>query len=212
MISKFDIQEFFSLVNTNSLFRGVFASDQIPDLGPGPGLIIVNTATSSTSGEHWIVIGVDNDLLYFFDSFGLPPTKFNSYISSFASRYHCYYNDVRFQDFKTEVCGYYTIFVIVRIVEGRSHWDIRRELEECGNSDNYVEQQVKGIYQKAVERLKVPSCIDSDRFVSLFLLFFYIIFYFVFSTVQMIKWVQFNPCTYSDLNYGIYDDNMMDID
>ncbi|GBN71118.1 hypothetical protein AVEN_149017-1 [Araneus ventricosus] len=209
MITKSDIQEFYSYVTTYGLFRGVFAADQIPDLGPGPAWIIVNTAISSTRGEHWLVIGVYNSLMIFFDSFGRPPTTFNTYISDFASRYSWYYYDVCFQDSETEVCGYYTIFVIVRIAEGYSHWDIKRELEECGNSDNYVEQQVKATYRKAVERSKLPSLFGSGICVLLYVLILSIAFYLIFNSTQMIR-SKCNPRTYSD--YAMYDDHMMDID
>ncbi|KAF8788534.1 hypothetical protein HNY73_006565 [Argiope bruennichi] len=133
-----DILKFFGTVGSR-LFKGVYAADQIPYVDLAPAAFIVNTETSSTRGEHWLaVIQCNNTKIYFFDSFGRPPTSFNHYISDFVSRCQYDFNQFRFQDPKTQVCGYYCIFIILRAEEGCSENDVISELQGCKNSDEHV--------------------------------------------------------------------------
>ena len=44
---------------TRQTFRGVFASDELPQHSPTSSLYVCNTDPSTKGGEHWIVIYID---------------------------------------------------------------------------------------------------------------------------------------------------------
>ena len=52
-----------------SKFRGVFASDRIPQMVGGQ-YAIVNLDDSSKSGSHWVAVAKGNTKSYLYDSFG----------------------------------------------------------------------------------------------------------------------------------------------
>ena len=60
----------------SKIFYGVYPVNKIPKLRSLPALIVCNTDTSSSPGEHWIVLYVDeNRRGDYFYSMGIFPTK-----------------------------------------------------------------------------------------------------------------------------------------
>lgn len=51
-------------------FAGVFASDQMEPPSTNPTYMIVNTDKHTGPGVHWTAVCVNDDVLYFYDSFG----------------------------------------------------------------------------------------------------------------------------------------------
>ena len=66
------------LLQRHSTWLGVYASDKLPQLSNNNSCVslIVNSAPSSTKGEHWLAIRVQPDCVEFFDSYGHPPWKY----------------------------------------------------------------------------------------------------------------------------------------
>lgn len=97
-------------------FRGVFSSDAYElyhseILIPNKlNIYIVNSAPSSTRGEHWLLICKGNKSL-FFDSFGKPPSFYN--LGNFE-----HVNTVRLQG-KSKICGLYCILLAKQIAQGK---------------------------------------------------------------------------------------------
>jgi len=59
-----------------SIYRGVFACDELPDVNTRPSVIVVNTDPARKPGRHWICIYFDGDGHgEYFDSFGLEPKR-----------------------------------------------------------------------------------------------------------------------------------------
>ncbi|XP_055936853.1 uncharacterized protein F54H12.2-like [Argiope bruennichi] len=51
-------------------------------------LLVVNTDTHDQEGSHWLAMHIqDENTLEFFDSFGLPPTAYGSYISRYSEQF-----------------------------------------------------------------------------------------------------------------------------
>lgn len=55
-------------------FKGVFASDELPNLQNNQ-MYIANLDTSNETGSHWIGVYKKNDIHYVYDSFGRPTKK-----------------------------------------------------------------------------------------------------------------------------------------
>ena len=60
---------------TNPAFRGVFASDELPEFATTSSFYMFNIDSSTEPGEHWIVIYINsNRQADYFDSFEMHPS------------------------------------------------------------------------------------------------------------------------------------------
>ena len=93
-------------------FLGVFAADQIP-LGK-TGCCIVNTDPISKTRQHWVCVftGGDGKKNFYFDSYGLPPTHWNSHWAPFMSYIR---SNGDFQQETSDVCGDYRVYVLKKL-------------------------------------------------------------------------------------------------
>lgn len=125
------------LLNHDSNFLGVFASDDLPKLIPSIFSLIVNTDPSHKSGTHWIAIIVNHDYAFYFDSFGGPPRVKS--IKLFCNKFPIVdYNRDKHQNVNEETCGAYCVFVINEMAHGRSFKSILGTLERIKRDDLYV--------------------------------------------------------------------------
>ena len=85
-------------------YMGSFPSDFVPN-HPNDTFAIINTQTSNTPGEHWIMIAKFHHELYFADSLGLSTNNY-----SFLKLNYSQMGRKRRQDHPS-VCGFYTIFI-----------------------------------------------------------------------------------------------------
>ena len=84
--------------------------------------VITNIHTSAERGVHWSGIHVNKNVAYFFDSYGLPPTKeIINFLPSSGDRTH---NTLQVQDFNTSNCGQLSLFVLYRLTLGDSFQNI----------------------------------------------------------------------------------------
>ncbi len=93
------------------LFRGVYASDSIPD---HTGFYVVNLDTSEQPGSHWVVIYISADRSYgeYFDSFGREPdVRLKTYLNEHCKRWT--FNRRQLQSVISKYCGHYCIAYIV---------------------------------------------------------------------------------------------------
>ena len=59
---------------TRSVFRGVYAADEVPNNLPCPAAYVVNADKATEPGSHWVAFYHERpDRLEYFDSFGKPP-------------------------------------------------------------------------------------------------------------------------------------------
>ena len=111
----------FGVLNKNSGFIGTFARDELPIIKKFPASIIINTATSDESGEHWVALFIDKDGDgFYFDSFGFPPyhKEISSYIDNNTNFFK--YNTVTLQTPNrfSVTCGHYCILFIIFMCRG----------------------------------------------------------------------------------------------
>ena len=81
-------------------------------------LIVINFDDSSGNGTHWVCVKKVENILFYFDSFGvlpLPEIKRNDK----EVIYNCY----RIQDFDSELCGYFCIDFLNSVSDFHSYID-----------------------------------------------------------------------------------------
>jgi hypothetical protein len=100
-------QDLYNLAKILKLNIKVISKDEVYNLKNQN--YIINLNNSTEPGSHWVaLIKSKNDLLYYWDSYGMPPLieilKIN--------KNKIFYNKYNIQDIKDENCGYYCIWFI----------------------------------------------------------------------------------------------------
>ena len=103
-----------------SIFRGVYASDNLPVLMSGvPHAFILNLDKQNQPGTHWCAIFISpHGHLTYFDSFGLPPLvpSIQNFIRKNSLTFN--YNRLIIQDVFSTTCGLYAVYFIERVCRG----------------------------------------------------------------------------------------------
>lgn len=151
-------------------YMGVFSSDEVGGLElqlerEVPQVFIANTLESSSDVNnmgHWVcfyVGGSLNDIIIFFDSYGLPPGVYSPHFSIFLERY----SNLRMYEFKGAIqpdmsykCGLYVLFFIHFV----SHHGIRRTIQRIKNTfpRNNLQQNDRTIVRYYFTHLKRRRC------------------------------------------------------
>lgn len=68
---------------------------------------ILNHGSSQTNGSHWTALAKNNNIVFYFDSFGKlpPPFEVIDYLNN-ASDVHLYYNAKNYQSYGSAICGH----------------------------------------------------------------------------------------------------------
>ena len=107
---------------TKRAFEGVYASDQLKQIPKPltlPATYVINEDLSTRPGTHWIALFLDNDgTADYFDSYGLPPIKPIVHFIKRISQRQSIPNKIQLQSFKSQTCGPFCIFYLIKRHEG----------------------------------------------------------------------------------------------
>lgn len=121
-LSNFDIE---AKLKNEPNFRGVFSRDTLPKSINVNENGIVNFASTSEPGTHWVCYFNEKRLKYviYFDSYGLPPPEeIKKYLETSGKQIQ--YNTGTIQKMGTNLCGVYCIYMIKELNKGRDYYDI----------------------------------------------------------------------------------------
>lgn len=89
-------------------FKGVFMRDKLSKKKKPKTqeCWILNHGSSNTGGTHWTALAKNNNVAYYFDSFGKlpPPLEVIDYMNK--SSVQLYYNAKKYQKYGTVICGH----------------------------------------------------------------------------------------------------------
>lgn len=90
--------------------------------------LVLNIDHSSNDGTHWTCLFIDNDdVSYYFDSFGLPPPlEVLEYCSNGRERF---YSSFKVQEPDDVICGHYCIYTLARLSAGDDFYCILSDLQ-----------------------------------------------------------------------------------
>lgn len=146
-----DSQQIHSILSrdphTLAIYKGVFASNQIPVLYE-KSILIVNVDDSSSPGSHWLTFHIENkDKIQLFDSYGQSPEFYGGNILKYTSMFPIVeWNTVMLQSPTSNVCGAYCIYFAIKRSQGNSMQTIISYLQHCKKNDFRVYQFVKKRY------------------------------------------------------------------
>lgn len=98
-------------LNLKHAFLGVRPRDMLPKYkisqSKKPFSIIINLDKHYEPGSHFVLIYCQNNIIYYFDSFGIPPIY--EEILTFINKQKCEYafNKIQIQDENSLFCGYF---------------------------------------------------------------------------------------------------------
>ena len=136
-------KSFDEIETTN--FHRAFAYDEIPDLPEGEWSIIVNTASSSDPGEHWIALVFKDGVTYFMDSYGrelnLREATFSpDFVNKMKSTVRGYVVNNRqlLQQLTSNACGYYAVYFVERLTVESMKKTLQPFSENLKQNEMYV--------------------------------------------------------------------------
>ena len=114
-LSNFDFIDYYK---GNKLFGGVFSRDDLPKKCRAKKFYIVNFNQKHEGGSHWVAV-ISFDRCYYFDSFGVyPPPEIESFMQT-SGKERKWNRYMRIQDLESIMCGYFCIYMINEMCEGR---------------------------------------------------------------------------------------------
>ena len=89
--------------------------------------MVINIDHSSNEGTHWTCIFIKNGVSFYFDSYGFgPPLEVIKYCKK-DQTIRCY-SSFPIQKINEVICGHYCIYVLYRLSDGDSFYDVCDEL------------------------------------------------------------------------------------
>ena len=105
-LTNFEIQEYYQ---NEPRFNGVFSRDNLPNKIKD-GAYIINLDEYSEIGTHWVILYVKNNIVTYFDSFGVEHLP--KEIVKFIDNKNIKTNIFRIQAYDSIICGYFCIGLI----------------------------------------------------------------------------------------------------
>lgn len=138
------INHFIKPFQKGSVFKGVFACDQLPSKFSLPALFIVNLSQKVQPGSHWVSLYIDafGNSIYF-DSFGMPPS--NIHILRFLKLHSkkSMYNKKQVQHLSSIKCGRFACIFAVSVLK---NIDLKSFFARFSNNLKINDIVVEGIY------------------------------------------------------------------
>ena len=112
-------------------------------------LFIYNLEPQYLFGSHWVSTWVKNNVINYFDSFGLPPFQ---ELLNHAKRKNLtlLHQDQQLQNLYTSTCGYFCLYFQNEMNKGVDYFD----LLQVFSSDTYKNEEFIEKYFRKLEKLK----------------------------------------------------------
>ena len=143
-LSNFEINNYF---NGRPEFAGCYSKDVLPNKILNNKFYIINLDDSSGPGSHWVCLTSYGQQVIYFDPFGVvPAVNILKFIRT--SKKPLYYSTLTLQHIKSELCGYYCIYMIEQMVNGRNFVDIVSQdfVNDESTNDKYIKKYFKNVH------------------------------------------------------------------
>jgi len=108
---------------------------------------VVNLDNSNGAGTHFSCYynSPNSQYVYYFDSYGaLPPKQIEKYLKSSGKVIQ--YNSTQYQPIASILCGYYCIYVLLKLYKGESFYDIlaQFDMNSPEHNDEFIKSKFTG--------------------------------------------------------------------
>ena len=138
-LSNFDLLKWIKFLKIPN-FKGIFARDS-PEHLHSTGCCIINLDDGVGNGTHWVAtfIKPKSKLIYYFDSFSLPPPlEFLDYARGLGMKYQ-YNNGYPIQNILSVRCGYFCLYFLDNIWR-KSFYDCLKvfDLKDSQKNEKFI--------------------------------------------------------------------------
>jgi len=109
-------------------------------------LFIYNLEPSYMSGSHWVATYVKDNIINYFDSFGMPPFQ---ELVNHAKRKNStlLHQNNQIQNINTSTCGYFCLYLLNEMNKGKSYYDLLKvfNIHDTIKNEKFIKQYIKNI-------------------------------------------------------------------
>ena len=143
-MSNFDLLNWCKYLNIP--INDVLSRDQNVPHNHIQALFIYNLEPSYMSGSHWVATYVEDGVINYFDSFGLPPFQ---EIVNHAKKKNLtllHQND-QIQNIMTTTCGYFCLYFLNEMNKGKTYFDLLKvfDIHDTIKNEKFIERYFKKI-------------------------------------------------------------------
>ena len=138
-LSNFDLMDWVKYLKIPD-FKGIFARDS-PDHFHQTGCCIINLDDGVGKGTHWVASFIKSKVIYYFDSFSLPPPiEFVEYVRKLGLKYQ-YNCGYPIQNIYSVRCGYYCLYFLDNIWR-KSFYDCLKvfDLKDTQKNEKFIKK------------------------------------------------------------------------
>ena len=143
-MSNFELVDWCKHLNIP--INDVLSRDQNVPHNHRQALFIYNLEPSYMSGSHWVATYVKNNVINYFDSFGLPP--FQEIVNHAKKRnLTLLHQDDQIQNIMTTTCGYFCLYFLNEMNKGQTYFDLLKVFDKHDTMKNekFIEKYFKTI-------------------------------------------------------------------
>ena len=137
-LSNYDLIEWCKYLNIP--IKDVLSRDETVPHNHKQALFIYNLEPSFMSGSHWVSTYVKDNVINYFDSFGLPPFQEIVNHSKKKNLTLLHQND-QIQNIMTTTCGYFCLYFLNEMNKGVSYFDLLKVFDKYDtmNNEKFIE-------------------------------------------------------------------------
>ena len=142
-MSNFDLLEWCKYLKIP--INNVLSRDQTVPHNHKLGLFIYNLEPSHMSGSHWVATYVKDNVINYFDSFGLPPSweLVNHAVRKNLTLLH---QDQQIQNLYTTSCGFFCLYFLNEMHKGTDYFDLLQVFDtDTDRNEKFLENYFRGI-------------------------------------------------------------------
>ena len=109
-------------------------------------LFIYNLEPAYMSGSHWVATYVKDNVINYFDSFGMPP--FQEMVNHAKKKnLTLLHQNNQIQNIQTTTCGYFCLFFLNEMNKGNSYYDLLQvfDINDTMKNEKFIEHYFKNI-------------------------------------------------------------------
>ena len=130
----------------NIPINDVLPRDQKVPHNHSQALFIYNLEPSYMSGSHWVATYVKDNVINYFDSFGMPP--FQELVNhSNRMNLTLLHQNNQIQNLYTTTCGYFCLYFLNEMNKGNSYYDLLKvfDIHDTMKNERFIKNYFKNI-------------------------------------------------------------------
>ena len=145
-MSNFDLLEWCKYLRIP--IKNVLSRDQTVPHGHKLALFIYNLEPQYARGSHWVCTYAKNNVINYFDSFGLPPFQ---ELVDHAKRKNLtlLHQNQQLQNFYTATCGWFCLYFLNEMHKGKDYFDLLQVFDkDTIKNEKFIERYFRKLEKK----------------------------------------------------------------